>query len=162
MTNTPTRRGLRTRHALFSVLCVLAAALAFTLISRYGPAWGIAAAILGGLAGAEGIRRTGRRLGGLLDPAAVATAGDAERLYFARDHQAGHLWRQLSPTTGPAGHARVYRQMAGLVEDMAVVYRLVEDDVAVAIEVQRDQNDEVRMLHAVAGAEQARADGTPR
>jgi hypothetical protein len=162
MTEKPSRHGLRTRYALISVLCVLAAVLALVLIDRHGPTWGIAAAIFGALAGAEGIRRTAIRLDIDLEPMAVSTPTAAEKLYFARDHQAGHLWRRLSPTTDPAGHAHVYRELAGLVEDMAVVYRLVEGDVRVAIEVQRDQNDEVRVLHAVAAAEQARADGTPR
>jgi hypothetical protein len=128
--------------------------LALLLIWCHAPSLGIAAALIAGAVGAVGIHRTAERIA-MHDrrPADVRTPSEAAALYFACDHEAGRMWKRIAAAPDRAERTAQLRALAGLVEDMAVVYCLVEDDARVAAEVQRDMNDEVRLLNAVAAAE---------
>lgn len=167
----PRLRALHWQYIAFCAFSVLGTVVAVLLIVRHGPGWGLIAALAGLLASGEGIRRTANRWNAALDPATLTTRSAARALYFARDHQSGQVWRRLTAATGPTQRAALYRDLAGLFEDIAVVFLLVhhdhandvgQADPAEQVEALRDRNDEIRLLYAVADAEQARATGTLR
>lgn len=166
-----TASNLRVLHWLyiaFCALCVLGTIVAVLLVLRHGPGWGLFTALVGVLASGEGVRQTANRWNAALDPTTLTTRPEARALYAARDHQAGRVWRRINPTTDPTERAAFYRELAVLFEDIAVVFPLIHPDQAdhaeqiEQAEALRDRNDEIRLLHAAAGAEHARATGTVR
>lgn len=161
----PNMRALHWQYLAFWVLLALGTVVAALLILRHGPGWGLAAALACVLASGAGISRSATCWNAALDPVKITARSSARALYFARDHQAGRVWRRLTPTTGPAQRAALYRELAGLSENIAVVFPLVnriQTDQIEQVEALRDRNDEIRLLYAAAGAEHARATGTAR